>query len=101
LKDKNGRELAHVKMMKNKMFKLNLKIKILSCRREGKIEDAQEIPKTFKSLEAQMVETKDAKNKAQVVTCVMKDELFNPQIDEESNIVVSKEDMHNLKRGYA
>jgi len=34
LKDKSDRMLARVEMTKNRMFKLNLKIKIISFRRE-------------------------------------------------------------------
>jgi len=70
--------LAHVEMTKNWMFKLNLKIKNLSLRHEGNVEDAKEALKTFKALEAQMVETEDAKNKAQFMTYVMKDGIFSP-----------------------
>jgi len=32
LKDKRGRVLAHIEMTKNQMFKLNLKIKVISLR---------------------------------------------------------------------
>ena len=34
LKNKSGRMLAHVEMTNNRMFKLNLKIKTISLRRE-------------------------------------------------------------------
>jgi len=44
-----------------------------------------------KALEVQTVETEAAKNKAKVVARVMKDGFFNPQIDEGSDAVVSKE----------
>ncbi|XP_047174045.1 uncharacterized protein LOC124841760 [Vigna umbellata] len=74
---------------------LGLKRKALALRREGKVEDAEEVLKTAKSLEAQMVEMEAAKNKAQVVATVMEDKLFNPPVDEESDVVVSEEDMHD------
>ncbi|XP_014509199.1 uncharacterized protein LOC106768523 isoform X2 [Vigna radiata var. radiata] len=74
---------------------LGLKRKALALRREGKVEDAEEVLKMAKSLEAQMVEMEAAKNKAQVVATVMKDKLFNPPDDEESDVVVSEEDMHD------
>ncbi|XP_027920945.1 uncharacterized protein LOC114178977 isoform X1 [Vigna unguiculata] len=74
---------------------LGLKRKALALRREGKVEDAEEVLKTAKSLEAQMVEMEAAKNKAQVVATVMKDKLLNAPVDEESDVVVSEEDMHD------
>ena len=43
--------LAHVEMIKNQMFKLNLKIKTLSLRHEEKVED-EEVRNTSKALEA-------------------------------------------------
>jgi len=75
---------------------LGLKRKALALRREGKVEDAEEVLKMSKALEAQMVEMEAAKNKAQIVAPVMKDGLFNPPADEESDVVVSEEDMHDL-----
>ncbi|XP_068469910.1 uncharacterized protein [Phaseolus vulgaris] len=74
---------------------LGLKRKALALRREGKVEDAEEVLKMSKALEAQMVEMEAAKNKSQVVAPVMKDGLFNPPVDEESDVVVSEEDMHD------
>jgi len=59
------------------------------------VEDVEEVLKTSKALEAQMAEIEDAKNKALVVAHVIKDELFNPPIDEDSYMVVSGEDMQN------
>ncbi|KAK7368912.1 hypothetical protein VNO80_10945 [Phaseolus coccineus] len=72
---------------------LGLKRKALALRREGKVEDAEEVLKMSKALEAQMVEMEAAKS--QVVAPVMKDGLFNPPVDEESDVVVSEEDMHD------
>jgi len=37
LKEKSGRVLARVEMTKNRMFKLNLKIKTLPLGRKGKL----------------------------------------------------------------
>jgi len=84
--------LACVEMTKNRMFKINLKIKTISFKHEWKVNDEKEILKMSKALEVQTVETEAAKNKAQVVTHVMKDRYFNPPIDEESYVVVSKEE---------
>jgi len=66
LKDKSDRLLARVEMTKDRMFKLNLKIKTLSLsiRRKSKVKDGEEVFKMSKALEVQMVETEDAKNKA-------------------------------------
>jgi len=76
------------------MFKLNIKKKALSLKREGKVEDAKKkILKTSKALKAQVIETKDAQNK--FMAHVMKDGIFNPSLDEESDLVLSKEDMHD------
>jgi len=58
--------------MKKHIFKLNLKIKVISLTLEGKVEDVEEVLKMSKTLEAQMVEKENAKNKAQVVAHVMK-----------------------------
>jgi len=95
LKDKNGRVLAHVEMTNNRMFKPNLKIKTLYLWREGGVKDDEEVLKTSKALEAQMGEMEAEKNKAQFMAHVMKDEIFNPTIVEESDVVVSKNDMHD------
>jgi len=65
LKDKSGRMFARVERTKNRMFKLNLKIKTISFRREWKVKDEEEVLKMSK--EVQTVETKVAQNKAQVM----------------------------------
>ncbi|KAK7400445.1 hypothetical protein VNO78_11653 [Psophocarpus tetragonolobus] len=72
---------------------LGLKRKALAFRREGKSEDAEEVLKMAKALEAQMTDMEAAKNKAQIEATVMKDGLFNPPVDEERDVVVSEEDM--------
>ncbi|KAL3010928.1 hypothetical protein AAZX31_07G172700 [Glycine max] len=74
---------------------LGLKRKALAFRREGKAEDAEEVLKMAKALEAQMAEMDAAKSKAQVEATVMKDRLFNPPVDEERDMVVSEQDMHD------
>ncbi|CAJ1936258.1 unnamed protein product [Sphenostylis stenocarpa] len=74
---------------------LGLKRKALAFRREGKAEDAEEVLNRAKALEAQMEEMEAAKNKAQVVATVIKGGLFNPPVDEERDVVVSEEDMHD------
>jgi len=43
--DKNDQVLAHMEMTKNWMFKINLQIKALSIRHEGKVEDLEEFLK--------------------------------------------------------
>jgi len=63
--------------------------------REGKVEDAEEVFKASKALEAQIIKIKDAKNKARIVAHMMKVNFLNPSIDEESDVVVSKKDMHD------
>jgi len=73
LEDKNGRVLARVVMTKNRMFKLNLKIKVLSVRREGKVQDVKEDLKTSKALKTKMVEMEAAKNKAHFMAHMLKD----------------------------
>jgi len=78
LKDKSGRMFARVEMTKNRIFKLNLKIKVLPLRLEWKVND-EEVLKMSKALEVQTVETETAKNKAKVVAYVMKNEFFNLQ----------------------
>jgi len=83
--------LAHVEMTKNRMFKLILKIKIISFRCEWKVKD-EEVLKMSKALEVQTVETEAAKNEAKVVAHVMKNGLFNPPVDEKSDVVVLKEE---------
>ncbi|TKY59379.1 Vacuolar protein sorting-associated protein 27 [Spatholobus suberectus] len=72
---------------------LGLKRKALAFRREGKAEDAEEVLKMAKALEAQMEEMEAAKNRAQVEATVMKGGLFNPPVDGERGVVVSEEDM--------
>ncbi|KAG4999433.1 hypothetical protein JHK87_020505 [Glycine soja] len=74
---------------------LGLKRKALAFRREGKAEDAEEVLKMAKALEAQMEEMEAAKNKPQVEATVTKDGLFNPPVDEERYMVVSEEDLHD------
>jgi len=95
LNDKSGRVLACVETTNNSMFKLKLKIKTLSFRCEWKVKD-EEVFKTSKALEVQMVEMKVAKDKAQFMAHVMKDGIFNPPINEgESSVVVLEEDTGN------
>ncbi|KAH1049892.1 hypothetical protein GLYMA_08G061700v4 [Glycine max] len=74
---------------------LGLKRKALAFRREGKAEDAEEVLKMAKALEAQMEEMEAAKNKPQVEATVTKDGLFNPPVDEERYMAVSEEDLHD------
>ncbi|XP_027346098.1 uncharacterized protein LOC113857950 isoform X2 [Abrus precatorius] len=74
---------------------LGLKRKALALRREGKAEDADDILKMAKALETQITEMEAAKNTAQVVAPMMKDKLINPPVDEEKDVVVSEEDMHD------
>ncbi|RDX81946.1 Hepatocyte growth factor-regulated tyrosine kinase substrate, partial [Mucuna pruriens] len=74
---------------------LGLKRKALALRREGKAEDAEEVLKMAKALEAQMAEMEAAKNEARVEATVRKDKLINSPIDEEGDVVVSEEDMHD------
>jgi len=62
---------------------LGLKRKALAFRREGKVEDVEEVLKMAKASEAQIVEMDTAKSKARVEIVVMKDRLFNPLVDEE------------------
>jgi len=42
-----------------------------------------------------MLEMEATKNKAHFMAHLMKDEIFNPSLDEESDVVVSEEDMHD------
>jgi len=58
LKDKSGRMFACVEMTNNRMFKLNLKIKVRPPRREWKVKDEEKVFKTSKALEVQIVEMK-------------------------------------------
>ncbi|CAL0331440.1 unnamed protein product [Lupinus luteus] len=78
---------------------LGLKRKALALRREGKDEDAEEVLKTAKDLEAKMAEMEAPKNESRVEATMLKDKLFNPlvqtAIDEERDGVVSEEDMHD------
>ncbi|OIV94586.1 hypothetical protein TanjilG_25648 [Lupinus angustifolius] len=78
---------------------LGLKRKALALRREGKDEDAEEVLKKAKDLEAKMAEMEAPKNESRVDATMMKDKLFNPlvetAIDEERDGVVSEEDMHD------
>lgn len=77
---------------------LSLKRKALALRREGKAEDAEEVLKMAKTLEAKIEEMDALKNNVQV-EATMKKELFNSPvetaIDEERDVVVSEEDMHD------
>lgn len=78
---------------------LSLKRKALSLRREGKDEDAEEVLKMAKALEAKMAEMEAPKNELLVEATMTKKELFNPPVDtpvdEERDVVVSEEDMHD------
>jgi len=89
LKDENGRVLAHMEMTKNRMFKINLKTKVFSLKLEGKVEDVEEVLKTFKESETHMVEMEYALNKAQFMAYGMKYGIFNFPVDEKSGVVVS------------
>ncbi|KAL5054418.1 hypothetical protein RYX36_035100 [Vicia faba] len=77
---------------------LSLKRKALALRREGKAEDAEEVLKMAKTLEAKIEEMDALKNKVQV-EAPMKKELFNSPVDtavdEERDVDVSEEDMHD------
>jgi len=77
------------------MFKLNLKIKSFSLKHEGKVNRSKEVLKSSKALEDQHVEKEVTKNKVQIVDHLLKDGLFNPPVDKESDVAVSKEDMHD------
>ncbi|KAK7319567.1 hypothetical protein RJT34_04290 [Clitoria ternatea] len=74
---------------------LGLKRKALALRREGKAEDADEVLNTAKTLEAEMAEMDAPKNEAWVEPTMMKNKLLNPPVDEEREVVVSEEDMHD------
>lgn len=74
---------------------LALKRKALAFRREGKAEDAEEVLNKAKALETQMAVMEAAKNEARFEATVMKDKLINPPVDEERDMVVSEEDMHD------
>lgn len=77
---------------------LSLKRKALALRREGKTEDAEEVLKMAKTLEAKIEEMDALKNNVQV-EALKKKELFNSPVDvavdEERDMVVSEEDMHD------
>lgn len=77
---------------------LSLKRKALALRREGKAEDAEEVLKMAKTLEAKIEEMDALKNKVQV-EAPKKKELFNSPVDvavdEERDVVVLEEDMHD------
>ena len=77
---------------------LSLKRKALALRREGKTEDAEEVLKMAKTLEAKIEEMDALKNEVQV-EAPKKKELFNSPVnvavDEERDVVVSEEDMHD------
>ncbi|KAL2343916.1 hypothetical protein Fmac_005201 [Flemingia macrophylla] len=74
---------------------LGLKRKALAFKREGKAEDAEEVLQMAKALEDHMAEMEASKNKAHVKANVVNDGLFNPPVDEERDVVVSEEDMHD------
>ncbi|MED6144373.1 hypothetical protein PIB30_015155 [Stylosanthes scabra] len=78
---------------------LGLKRKALALRREGKAEDAEEVLNNAKALEAELSEMEAPKNESRVETTMMTNEILNPPvesaIDEESNNLVSEEDMHD------
>ncbi|PNX92481.1 FYVE zinc finger protein [Trifolium pratense] len=75
---------------------LSLKRKALALRREGKAEDAEEVLKTAKTLEAKIEEMDALKNKVQVEAPAKKERFNFPvdmAVDEERDVVVSEEDM--------
>ncbi|GAU45352.1 hypothetical protein TSUD_84750 [Trifolium subterraneum] len=75
---------------------LSLKRKALALRREGKAEDAEEVLKTAKTLEAKIEEMDALKNKVQVEAPAKKEHFNFPvdmAVDDERDVVVSEEDM--------
>ncbi|QHO58775.1 hypothetical protein HN51_013124 [Arachis hypogaea] len=78
---------------------LGLKRKALALRREGKAEDAEEVLSMAKALETELSELEAPKNEARVEATMMTHEILNPPlesaIDEESNTLVSEEDMRD------
>jgi len=76
-------------------FKSNLKIKALSLRCEGKVEDVEEVLKISESIRSPNVRERRCKNKAQFMTNMMKDEIFKSYHYEKSDVVVLEYDMHD------
>ncbi|XP_057421843.1 uncharacterized protein LOC130715743 [Lotus japonicus] len=74
---------------------LGLKRKAFTLRREGKAEDAEEVLKMTKVLEAKLEEMEAPKKEAMAEATMMKGERFNPAVDEEKDVVVSEEDMQD------
>ncbi|KAI5386331.1 uncharacterized protein LOC127100669 [Lathyrus oleraceus] len=77
---------------------LSLKRKALALRREGKAEDAEEVLKMAKTLEAKIEEIDALKNRVQVEAHVKKELFSSPvdtAVDEERDVVVSEEDMQD------
>ncbi|WJX46340.1 hypothetical protein P8452_33153 [Trifolium repens] len=75
---------------------LSLKRKALALRREGKAEDAEEVLKTAKTIEAKIEEMDALKNKVQVEAPAKKERFNFPvdmAVDEDKDVVVSEEDM--------
>jgi hypothetical protein len=75
---------------------LSLKRKALALRREGKAEDAEDVLKTAKTIEAKIEEMDALKNKVQVEAPAKKERFNFPvdiAVDEDKDVVVSEEDM--------